>query len=56
MDRCNKCMRKNVCQYEVKDECRNFIDSDLYEILQGLSPEQIVELMKFADSLRENNK
>lgn len=63
MSNCHKCIRENVCpkakhieNYKIKSKCSEFIDSDWREILSELSHDQICELMKYANSLRENNK
>lgn len=61
MCNCNKCIRQPACQkaryfenYKIKSGCSDFIDGDLYKLLQELTTEQIGELIEFADSLRKN--
>lgn len=56
MNNCSKCIWEGRCQHKAKSEDCNFTDRDLYEILQELSPEQTMELMRFADSLRGKSK
>ena len=62
MDDCKNCMKNNICSkaknienYKIKSDCRDFIHKECYEILHDLSSEQIRELMEFADSLRKNS-
>ena len=62
MCECKDCLKSNICSkaknienYKMKSGCSDFVHRECYELLHGLSPEQVKELMRFADSLRGNH-
>lgn len=62
MEICENYLKNSVCpkakhieNYKMKGGCIDYVHEGCYELIHGLSPKQVKELMRFADSLRANH-